>query len=91
MPKVHLPASLRHSISAGSAPVELEGATVREVLSALAERHPSLGPTIFDASGKPSRYLAIFLRGEQLRGQSGLDASVSLEDELTLLLAVAGG
>ena len=67
--------------------VEVSGATVREVLDDLVERHPTLGPQIL-ANGGVAPFVNVYLGGEDVRTLDGLDTPVP-EGE-TLILRMGG-
>ncbi|PZR66374.1 MAG: molybdopterin synthase sulfur carrier subunit [Solirubrobacterales bacterium] len=70
--------------------VELDGATVGEVLDALFERFGELRGRITE-DGSLRRFVNVYVGGEDIRFGDGLDTSVPDGGEVTILPAVAGG
>jgi sulfur-carrier protein len=70
--------------------VELDGATVREVLEQLATEYPTLRNRIFDGDELP-QFLNVFIDGGDVRLHEGLDTAVPASSTVILLPAVAGG
>ena len=70
--------------------VEARGATIRELLDDLVERHPALGSQIL-ANGGIAPFVNVYLRGEDVRTLDGLDTAVTEGDTVILLPAMAGG
>ncbi len=87
---VRIPTQLR-TLTGGTGEVEVEGATVREVLEALDARHPGLGERLFDEDGKLRRFVNVFLADEDVRFLDGLDTPVAPGQSLSVVPAVAGG
>jgi molybdopterin synthase sulfur carrier subunit len=75
----------------GQARLEVAGATVREVLGALAERHPSLRGRLFTEKGELNRFVNVFLNDEDVRFLQNLDTPVKDGDGVMLVPAIAGG
>jgi MoaD family protein len=87
---VRIPTPLRGHTD-GAASVELRGATVGEVLHALAERHGKLRGRLFDEQGALNRFVNVFLNDEDVRFLQGLDTAVKDGDGVKLVPAIAGG
>jgi sulfur-carrier protein len=90
MPTVRIPPVLR-TRTAGQSEVDATGATVGEVLDALAEAHPDTREQLFGAGGELNRYVNIYLNDEDVRVLDGLDTAVSEGDTVVILPAMAGG
>ena len=86
---VKIPTQLRAATD-GEATVEVDGATVGEVLDALYQRYGELQSRISEDGGL-RRFVNVYVGGEDIRFLDGLDTSVSDGDEVTILPAVAGG
>ena len=86
---VKIPAQLR-AVTGGEAETEVEGATVGEALDALFERYDGLRERITE-DGELRRFVNVYVAGEDIRFQDGLDTAVDDGDEVTILPAVAGG
>ncbi len=87
---VKIPTQLR-AAAGGEAEAQLDGATVREVLDGLFERHQELRARIADDDGSLRRFVNVYIAGEDIRFLDGLATPVSDGAELTILPAVAGG
>jgi len=87
---VRVPTPLRGHTE-GRAEVTVRGATVREALNDLADRHAGLGASIFTAAGERRQFVNIFLADRSLRTAEDLDTAVSPGDVISILPAVAGG
>jgi molybdopterin synthase sulfur carrier subunit len=90
MPTVKVPPVLRPK-TGGEAEVPTAGATVGEVLSALAEAHPATREQLFDDAGELNRYVNVYLNDEDVRVLEGLDTPASDADTVVILPAMAGG
>jgi molybdopterin synthase sulfur carrier subunit len=71
----------------GRAEHELEGTTVRELLSALEDRHPDMRGWILDERGVIRRHINVFVNGE--RGDD--ETAVQSRDRVEVLPAITGG
>lgn len=86
---VKIPSQLR--VAAGGAEeVEVEASTVGEALDGVFEQHADLRERITQ-DGELRRFVNVYVSGEDIRFQDGLDTSISDGDEVTILPAVAGG
>lgn len=87
---VRIPTTMR-PISGGASSVEVEGATLREVLAALESAHPGFSDRLFDASGELHKFVNVFVSDDDVRYLQGLDTPVKAGDTVSLIPAVAGG
>ena len=87
---VHIPTPLR-AHAGGQAKLEVAGATVREVLGAVGERHPELRARLFDEKNELNRFVNVFLNEEDVRFLKNLDTPVADGDGVMLVPAIAGG
>jgi MoaD family protein len=90
MPTVKIPPVLR-SRTDGEAEVSANGATVGEVLEALASAHPDTRGQLFADDGELNRYVNVYLNDEDVRVLDGLGTSVADADTVVILPAMAGG
>jgi sulfur-carrier protein len=86
---VKIPAQLR-VVTDGEDEIEVDGATVGEVLDAVFERHHDLRERITE-NGDLRRFVNVYVAGEDIRFKDGLETEISEGDEVTILPAVAGG
>ena len=68
-----------------------DGATVSDVVDAVALRFPALAPRLRDAAGEPYAFVTFYLNDEDIRFHGGFAAPVNDGDELTIVPAIAGG
>jgi sulfur-carrier protein len=87
---VHLPTVLR-AHAGGMKTVSAGGATVGEVLVALAAEHPGLTGQVINDDGTLHRFVNVYLNDDDVRYLSSLDTPVVDTDEISILPAVAGG
>jgi molybdopterin converting factor small subunit len=90
VPLIKIPPVLRAS-TGGEKEVPAEGASVGEVLNALAEAHPETKGQLFGQDGTLNRYVNVYLNDEDVRVLDGLDTPVAETDTLVILPAMAGG
>ena len=90
MATVKIPPVLRPSVS-GMSEVEVDGATVGEILSGLAGQHPDTRGQLFADDGELNRFVNVYVNDEDVRVQQGLDTGVSAGDTVVILPAMAGG
>jgi sulfur-carrier protein len=86
---VKIPTQLR-AVTGGEAEINVEGATVGEALDAVFEQHDGLRERITQ-DGDLRRFVNVYVSGEDIRFQDGLETPISEGDEVTILPAVAGG
>ena len=90
MPTVKIPPVLGAS-TGGEKEVDAGGASVGEVLRALADRHPATQSQLFGGDGDLNRYVNVYLNDEDVRVLQGLETPVGEGDTLVILPAMAGG
>jgi molybdopterin synthase sulfur carrier subunit len=86
MPVVTLRAPLK-DLAGGNRDLELEGATVRDVLRALEATWPKTAGWVLDEHGSVRRHVNVFRNGEQVDGATALGA----DDHLQVLPSITGG
>ena len=87
---VLIPTALRPQVG-GLESVDLDGASVKQVLGALTGEHPELGKRLFKSEGELNRFINVYLNDEDIRFLDNLDTAVSPGDELSIVPAIAGG
>lgn len=90
MTVVRIPTPLR-TYTQGAAEVDVAGANVREILVALEQQFPGLGPKLVDEKGAVRRYVNIFVDDEDIRFLQGADTPVSAANKISVIPAIAGG
>jgi sulfur-carrier protein len=87
--RVRIPPPLRPETQ-GQREVEARGGTVRELLDDLIGRFPALrGQLLEDDDLAP--FVNVYVEGEDVRTQDGLDTPVDEKSQIILLPAMAGG
>jgi molybdopterin synthase sulfur carrier subunit len=87
---LRIPTQLRN-LSAGAAEVEVEGATVADLLKQLEAQHPGFGERLFEESGALRRFVNVFVADEDIRFLQNLDTPVTDGTVVSIVPAVAGG
>ena len=88
--KVRIPTQLR-PLAGGASEVEVDGATVADLLKALDAAHPGFGERLFDESGQLRRFVNVFVAEEDVRFLDGVSTAVEDGQTVSIVPAVAGG
>jgi molybdopterin synthase sulfur carrier subunit len=86
---VKIPSQLR-AATGGEPVLEVDGSTVGEALDAVFDRYDGLRERITE-NGDLRRFVNVYVSGEDIRFQDGLETAINDGDEVTILPAVAGG
>ncbi len=86
---VKIPTQLR-AATGGESEVEVSGGTVGGALHAVFAAHGELRERITQ-DGDLRRFVNVYVSGEDIRFQQGLETAINDGDEVTILPAVAGG
>ena len=86
---VKIPTQLRPA-TGGEAQVQVEGSNVGEALDAVFAAYGDLRERITQ-DGTLRRFVNVYVEGEDIRFQQGLETAINEGDEVTILPAVAGG
>ena len=89
MTTVRVPPTLRAATS-GEKLVQVDGATIGDVVGGLVARYPGLSG-VLDADGGLNRFVNVFLNDTDVRHLAGLETPVGDRDSVVLLPAMAGG
>ena len=87
---VRIPTTMR-PISGGASTIEVEGTTLREVLTALNAAHGGFDERLFDGEGELHKFVNIFVSDDDVRYLQGLETPVNNGDTVSIIPAVAGG
>ncbi|MCB1031562.1 MAG: MoaD/ThiS family protein [Acidimicrobiales bacterium] len=87
---VRVPTTLR-TLTAGASEVELEGATVGDVLDALEAAHPGFKDRLLDGDGAIRRFVNLYVADDDVRFREGLATAIADGETLSIIPAVAGG
>ena len=90
MTVIRIPTQLRE-LTGGAGEVDLQGATVAELLAARNAAHPGFGERISEPDGSLRRFVNIFVAEEDIRFLEGIDTPVAPGEVVSIVPAVAGG
>jgi len=88
--KVYIPTPLR-AYTGNQESVELEGATVREVLENLARQYSDLKKHLFSEEGKLRNFVNIYVNDEDIRYLQREETPISDSDSISIVPSIAGG
>lgn len=78
-------------LTGGQSSVQVEGATVAQVLTALDAAHPGFKDKLLADDGSLVRYVNVFVDDDDVRFLKGLDTEVPDGITVSIMQAVAGG
>ena len=90
MSTVKIPPVRRDAVG-GRRELEVEGATVSEVLERLYADHPGVREQLMTPEGELHRFVNVYVNDEDVRFSGGLATAIADGDSVTILPAVAGG
>jgi cysteine synthase/molybdopterin converting factor small subunit len=90
MTRVRIPPTLRDTVG-GAREVEAAGGTLRELLSDLSTRFPTLGRQVLEGGDGLAPFVNVYVNNEDVRTLDGLDTRVREDATVILLPAMAGG
>ncbi len=90
MSAIRIPPVLRANVG-GAKQVEVEGATVGELLSGLVAAHPGLRDQLLTPDGELNRFVNVYLNDQDVRYLQNSATPVDPRDTLIILPAMAGG
>lgn len=88
--KVRIPSPLRN-FTQGADVVEVEGASVGDVLDNLKTKAAGIETRLFKGEGELNRFVNIYVNDEDIRFLQKLETPVKDGDELSIVPAIAGG
>lgn len=88
--EVRVPTVLR-THTAGEKKVSGSGATIRELVEDLEQRHPGLKGALLDEHGNLHRFINVYVNDEDVRFLGGAETPLEDGDVVSVLPAVAGG
>ncbi|MBI4277893.1 MAG: MoaD/ThiS family protein [Armatimonadetes bacterium] len=88
--KVRIPMPLRR-LTGGNKIVEVDGATLRDVIENLERKHPGVRERVLDSDGQVLRFVNIFVNEQDIRTLAGLQTPVPEGAEVSIIPALAGG
>ena len=90
MPKIYIPTPLR-KFTGNLSQVEIQGATIAEVLNNLSTDFPGLKNYLFSADGKIPSFINIFVGEDDIRNLNSEKTLVEKESVISIVPAIAGG
>lgn len=71
--------------------MQVDAATVAEVIARLNDAHPGFSDRLLDAEGKLHRFVNVFVSDDDVRYLDGLSTKVADGSTVSIIPAVAGG
>ena len=87
---IRIPTPLR-SATDGQATVEIEGATVDEVLRSLVDQHPDLADNLYNEDDELRQFVNVYVGDDDIRFGDGVDTALEPGDEVSIVPSIAGG
>ena len=87
---VRIPTTLR-PLSGGASTVQVEGATLTEVIANLEVAHPGFSDRLLDESGAMRKFVNLFVADDDVRYLDGLNTPTPEGSTISIIPAVAGG
>ena len=87
---VRIPAPLRR-VTNGVDKVSVEGSSVASVIDALDAEFPGIKGRLCDDTGQLRNFVNVYVNGEDVRFEDGLNTATKAGDEVSIVPAVAGG
>ncbi len=91
MIRVAFTPNLQRHVDCPPADVEIEGATVRQVLDAVFAEHERLRGYVLDECGSLRKHMTIFVNGVQISDRVSLTDSLPAECEIFIFQALSDG
>jgi molybdopterin synthase sulfur carrier subunit len=88
--RVRIPTPLRAATD-GVAELQSEALSVVTLIDELEQRFPAMKGRLRDEAGALRRFVNLYVNGEDVRFQKGLQTDLKSGDELSIVPAVAGG
>lgn len=87
---VRIPTTMR-PIAGGVSTVQVDGATLGEVLANLDSAHPGFKERLFDDTGDLRKFVNVFVADDDARYLDGMNTKVPAGETVSIIPAVAGG
>ncbi|MBZ5537579.1 MAG: MoaD/ThiS family protein [Acidobacteriia bacterium] len=71
--------------------VEVDAATVQDIIDTLEERYPGFRGRLCDEGGQLRRFINVYINGEDVRFLNNLATSIPEGAEVSIIPAIAGG
>ena len=90
MPKILIPTPLRQFAEKKDS-VDVDGATVGEVLAALTAAYPDMKTNLFNDEGKLRSFVNVYVNDEDIRFLEKDKTAVAATDTISIVPSIAGG
>ena len=87
---VRIPTPLR-KLTGGADEVNIEGATIGDLIDNLEAAHPGMKERLCDENGEIRRFVNVYLNDEDVRFLDGGNTALKDADEVSIVPAIAGG
>ncbi len=87
---VRIPTPLR-KVTNGADKVDVEGATLNDIIGSLDAQFPGIKGRICDDQGELRNFVNVYIDGEDVRFLDGLGSVIGGNSEVSIVPAVAGG
>jgi molybdopterin synthase sulfur carrier subunit len=87
---VRIPTTMR-PLSGGASTVQVEGATLSEVIAQLESAHPGFADRLLDEEGALRKFVNVFVSDDDVRYMDGLATPTPAGTTVSIIPAVAGG
>ncbi len=87
---VRIPTPLR-KLTGGADEVNIEGATIGDLIDNLEAAHPGMKERLCDENGEIRRFVNVYLNDEDVRFLDGRNTALKDADEVSIVPAIAGG
>jgi molybdopterin synthase sulfur carrier subunit len=88
--QVSIPTPLRN-LTNNQDTVDASGNTIGEILTDLEKQFPGIGDRLLDVNGDVRRFVNIYINGEDIRFLENKNTAVKVNDEVSIVPAIAGG
>ena len=88
--KVRIPTPLR-KLTNNEELVEVNAATIGEVITELQSRYPGIAERLIDEKGEVRRFVNVYVNEEDIRFLKNRDTALKDGDEISIIPAIAGG
>ena len=78
-------------MTGGADKVELEAADLSQMIDRLESDYPGFKERLLDEEGELRYFVNIYVNGEDIRFDQGLNTAIKSGDEVSIVPAVAGG
>ncbi|MCB0074298.1 MAG: MoaD/ThiS family protein [Caldilineaceae bacterium] len=90
MATVLVPTPLRR-LTGGQSKVEVDGADVAALITAIDSQFPGVADKVLDGDGNVKRFINVFVNDDEIRQLQGLSTPVDAGDRVSIVPAMAGG